>query len=288
MAERKYDPRTGAWYERGGDGVIRRVGNAVPQMPANPAFPYEGPQAGANLNKTGVDIKRTVTQTQGDVLDNQGKARTLRQNPLSENDQALINKMREGAGDLPGVLRDITAAQGAVDRFQPFPGKGLAYGAGTPNDDDGIITGPLKAAVGGILPDQSQEDYQTLLGLQNQAVLNAQIAQNGPQTESDAVRMKLTGVSPNKSVMPNARLLAENQFDVQMKMERPSFYSYWANKLGSTQALNSKGQTADQVWNEQYQRGLRQMRGDDRYQTGRTPPKAPPRKQNRVIDWNDY
>ena len=287
MAERKYDPRTGAWYERGDDGVIRRVGNTAPQMPAKPTFPYEGPQAAANLGKTGVDIKRTVTQTQGDVLDNAGKVRELRQNPLGETDQAFINKMREGAGDLPGVLRDITAAQAAVDRFQPFPGKGIAYSAGTPTDDNGPVTGALKGLVGLALPDQSQEDYQTLSRLQNAAVLNAQLAQKGPQTESDAIRMKLSSVSPNRDVRPNAQLLAEQQYDTQMKMERPSFYTYWANQLGSTQALNSKGQTADQVWNEYYSGGLRKMRRDGRY-TGNRPPKAPPRKQNRVIDWNDY
>lgn len=284
----------------------------VPDRPASipigmqdPAMDMRAPKAGAELENTRANTQRTLSSIENErerlALARQAaansqsaaqrageiNARNMRQNPLSAADQAFINKMRTELGDMPAVLRDITAAQRAVDDFQPYPGKGILYSAGTPTDDDGPISGTMKGIVGAALPDKSQEDYQTLSRLQNASVLNAQIAQKGPQTESDAVRMKLTSVSPNKSVRPNAELLAENQYDAMLKMERPAFYTYWANKLGSTQALNSKGQTADQVWNAQYQRGLQRMRRDPRFK-GETLGNARPRKQNRVIDWNDY
>lgn len=276
MAERRI---VNGWiYERGADGRITPVGPAQsgPQMPSDPAYPYKGQAAATDINNTRASTNRTVVQTRGDTLDNQSKVRTLRQNPLSDKDQALINSMRLSQGDLSGVLRDITAAQGAVDRFQPSPGKGVDYAASVPTDDDGWLGARIKGINGwfnGVTP-QGVEDYQTLLGLQNQSVLNSQIAQKGPQTESDAIRMKLAGVSPNKDVRPNAQLLAEQQYDLMMKQARPGFYVNWANRLGSTQALNAQGKTADDVWNEQYRRGYERMRRDPRY-NGKGPPRKP-------------
>lgn len=271
-------------------GETRWVPDAQP--PRDPTFDYKGPQAGADLSKTvagtantNANTNRTVVQTRGDELDNAGKNRTLRQNPISEKDQALINAMRMGQGDLPGVLRDITAAQAAVDRFQPAPGRGTAYSWAVPEDNDWGITALGKNLIGKVFgvskPDS--DAYQTLVGLQNASVLNKQIEQKGPQTESDAARMKLTAVSPNKSTPVNAQLLAENQYDVMMKLQRPAFYEYWANQLGSTHALNGQRKSADQVWNEQYMRGLLKMRASAGYRrtTGQSGKRAS------VVNWND-
>lgn len=294
MAERRV---VKGWIvERGDDGVIRPIAPAGGggQMPTDPTFETKRPQALADLGKTtatttntNANTNRTVVQTRGDQLDNAGKARTLTQNPISEKDQAMINAMRLNQGDLPGVLRDITGAQAAVDRFQPSPGKGALYSLGVPEDDDWAITAGLKNLVGLALPEQGKQDYQTLRGLQNQGVLNAQLAQKGPQTESDAARMKLVGVSPNKATGTNAQLLAEQQYDTMMKNQRPAFFEYWANKLGSTHALNGARKSADQVWTEQYQRGLQQMRNGPGYRAAQGRPTAAPRKQPqaRFLGW---
>lgn len=247
----------------------------VPIGPQDPTMGLKMPQAKATIDKTNADISntnagtnRTVVQTQGDVLSNTDKQRTLSQNPISDRDQALINSMRLSQGDLAGVLQDIQGAQSAVDRFQPAPGKGTDYAASVPDDSDGWwsanVAKPFNGWWNGVTP-QGSEDYQTLAGLQNQSVLNSQIAQKGPQTESDAVRMKLAGVSPNKDVGPNAQLLAEQQYRTMMSMNRPGFYETWANNLGSTHKPNTAGKTSDQVWNEQYQRGLEQMRNSPGY-----------------------
>lgn len=188
------------------------------------------------------------------------KQRDVRQNPISDRDQTLINGMRGQQGDLSGVLRDIAAAQDAVKRFSPSPARGRLFSMGVPEEDDWAVTAAAKNLFGLALPDQDKEDYQRLVGLQSQGVLNSQIAQKGPQTESDAARMKLANVSPNKDVRVNADILAEQQYDTLMKQSRAGFYETWANNLGSTHAINGQGKTADQVWAEQYDRGLRQMR----------------------------
>jgi hypothetical protein len=250
------------------------------QPPADPTFPYQGPKAQADVKNTEAGTTRTEVQTQGDILENENKVRTMTQNPISDKDQALINKMRLDQGDLSGVLQDITAAQAAVDRFKPAPGRGSAYSWAVPEDDDMAITAWLKNRVGDIagLSDEDRNAYQTLLGLQNQSVLNSQIEQKGPQTESDAARMKLAGISPNKGIGPNAVLLAEQQYDVLMKKQRPSYYEKWANKYGSTHALNKDGKTVDEVWNDSYLFGLEKMRNGPGYRRAAGKVTLPPRK----------
>lgn len=272
-------------------GETMYVPDAGPQMPAKPTFELEAPKMRGDIDSTAAGTKRTVVQTAGDVLDNQNKGRTIHQNPISDRDQALINGMRLKQGDLTGVLQDIQGAQRAVDRFKPAPGKGTDYAASIPTDADSWFTANVFRPIGAWWNDVDPalaQDYQTLSGLQNQSVLNSQIAQAGPQTESDAVRMKLAGVSPNKDVRPNAQLLAEQQYRTQMGIEKPSFYTYWANKLGSTTALNSEGQSADQVWNQQFQRGYQQMRRDPRYTGTLGNARSAPRKQSNVIDFDKW
>lgn len=294
MAERRVIK--GWVYERGDDGQIRPVGPAGGQMPAKPTFDLERPktlaeigQTGAQTNNTQANTQRTVVQTRGDQLDNSTKQKNLSQNPISDRDQAMINTMRLGQGDLPGVLKDITAAQAAVDRFKPAPGRGSSYSWAVPEDNDWPITAWAKNRVADVagITQEDKDAYQTLLGLQNQGVLNSQLAQKGPQTESDAARMKLTGVSPNKGTNTNAQLLAEQQYDVMMKQQRPGFYEYWANRLGSTHALNGSRQSADQVWNDQYQRGLQKLRSSPSYRAVSGQRTAPPRKQAtaRFLGW---
>lgn len=292
MAERRV---VKGWVvERRDDGSLVPIAPVdQPQMPANPTFPLQAPKMQGDIANTAASTNRTVVQTQGDRISQQktlaeieAERRKRNQNPIGDRDQAFINEMRQGQGDLPSVLRDITAAQAAVDRFQPAPGRGSDYAWGVPEDNDWPTTVVAKNAYAGLrgMPQQSKEDYQTLSALQNAQVLNAQLAQKGPQTESDAIRMKLANVSPNKDVRPNARILAEQQYDTMMKMQRAGFYENWANRLGSTHALNRQGKNADQVWNEVYQQGLTQMRNDPRFQRG-TGISSAPRKPAPSKGW---
>lgn len=283
---------------RNDDGSLITLGpvNAAPQMPVNPEFPYKGPQAGATLGKTQADTTKTIVDTQGSRLDNEKKAaeiaaanRSLTQNPISEKDQSYLNVMRMNAGDLSGLLRDIGSAQEAVDRFKPSPGKGVLYEAGIPSDDDSLVSTFLQNnVVAPFLDPQAIQDYQKLRSTQASATLAQSQAQKGPQTEADAIRMKLAGVSPNVDVLPNAQILAEQQYNADMGQRKPGFYTYWANQLGSLSALNRDKKSVDQVWNEQYGRGLKQLKRSPGYRGMFGKGRAAPAKQPDVVDFNDW
>lgn len=277
------------------DASGRPVGRAQP--PRDPTFPYQAPKAQADIAQsqagtvnTQVSTQRTLGQMVGDALANETAAKTLAQNPISAADQAFINKQREGAQGINKLISDIDAGASTVDRFQPAPGKGILYGAGTPTDDDYATTVLAKKLVGEFLPDDQQENWQRLTGLQNSAVLAGQQQQAGVQTEGDALRQKLTAISPNKSVRVNAQVLADARYDAGMAQQRPGFYTFWANQNGSLNALNKDGKSADQVWNEFYQQGLAKMRRSPTYTgragNGRASTAGAPRRSG-VIDFND-
>lgn len=268
--------RTGEVIEVDASG---RPVNAQRMPPPDPTFDLQAPkvrtdiaQGQAGIGKTQADTVRTRVQTTGDALANQVTEKNIRQNPISEIDQKFINDMRAQTGDTNKLLRDISGAQASVDRFGTAPGRGTLYGMGTTTDEDGPVTALAKSALGAFLPDEKQADYQRLTGLQNARVLNSQIEQKGPQTESDAIRMKLTEISPNKAPRVNAQILADAQFESMMAQRRPGFFTYWANQFGSLNALNPQGKSAEQVWNEAYQQGLSKMRQGDGY-NARTPPR---------------
>lgn len=267
------NPKTGQRATfRGGQWV---VGSGAPQMPVKPSYPYEGPQAAANLGETGAKTTRTIVQTTGDALDNRIKQNQLNRNPISEIDQKALATMRENQGDLAGVARDITAGFNANARFRPTPGKGKEFDWFTPDENDWALTAGLKNMNFALNPfirasEQDRTDYQTMLALQNQAVLNAQLAQKGPQTESDAARMKLTAFSPNKASAENTRTLTEALYDTQMRRRKLDFYTKWANKNGSLSALNKDGKSADQIWNEAYDTGLQALRKKHRGMFGKS------------------
>lgn len=265
----------------------QQQGGSVFTLPPNAQTVRQNERQDRNdARVAGNDMRRLATEAARLKLDQQAQAATLSKNPISEKDQAMINSMRLGQGDLPGVLRDITGAQQAVDRFQPAPGRGSNYSWAVPEDGDWPVTAWAKNRIADAagVTQQDKDNYQSLLRLQNQAVLNAQLAQKGPQTDSDAIRMKLAGISPNMGIGPNARLLAEQQYDALMKQQRPAFYEYWANRLGSTHALNGQGKSADQVWAEQYQRGLEKMRSGNGYRAASGQPVAQRAGTNSGVD----
>lgn len=268
---------------RGGQWV---VASGAPQMPANPEYPYKAPTAAADLTGKNLGNNRTVVQTRGDDLANKKAALDIARNPISEIDQKSLAEMRLAGGDLDSVVRDIGAASAAVDRFKPAPGKAASFDWFTPDENDWPLTAAAKNANFALNPfisatERDRQDYQTLLALQNQAVLNQQIAQKGPQTESDALRMKLTTVSPNKAMGENKRTLIETRYDAEMRRRRLDFYTQWANKVGSLSALDPNGRSADEAWQSAYDWGLKNLRNSPDYKrkvygifgSGKAPPK---------------
>src|SRR3546814_9981784 len=102
-------------------------------------------------------------------------------------------------------LSQYRRAAGSIDRLGTGPWRGKVLDMAIPEEGGGFGDTIGAATVGGAmglfggLPEQTITDFQNLKGLQSGRVLKQQIAQKGPQTESDAARMKLTEISPSRT-----------------------------------------------------------------------------------------
>lgn len=176
----------------------------------------------------------------------------IRQNPLSEADTTTINKMRDGIGNIDEVIRDIRNGAKAIDRFGTSPGKAFLSRMATPKadpDQSGVADQVGALVFGGLVSDQDKRDYQTLEYLKNRGILAQQIAQKGPQTESDAIRMGMTGIQPGNYKDVNAKILGEAMLRAQLLQRKPGFYTRWAQRYGSLSSLDKNGRSVDDAWN---------------------------------------
>ena len=232
------------WLFDDQDRPLRKLsgGNAGP--PADPTFGYKGPQAQA-------DLAGKVVSNQGTALNNQNTARTLRQQPISTEDQAVINRLREGIGPIDEALQGLNGAAGVIDRFRTGPNRAATVNAAIVPPDAGWLDmiGPnIRKALSGV-SDQDIADYQSLKRYSNEAVLQKSIEQKGPQTESDAIRMAMTGITPDKDHNVNARIIGDNTLRGLIAKGRPDFYVKWANRNGSLNTLEN-GKSVDEAWSE--------------------------------------
>jgi len=128
---------------------------------------------------------------------------------MSVQAQNFLNNLSQQAADAGETRRVYERARQDVKTLQPGPYRGALMQAATPEDNGGFfdrlgaiaIGGPLRL-IGAITP-QETEAYQHMRGLQSQQILQTQLAQKGPQTESDAARMMLTELSPGKTAAVN-------------------------------------------------------------------------------------
>lgn len=112
-----------------------------------------------------------------------------------------------------------------------------------------LIGGPMQAM--GVISPKNVNDYQALKRAQNEGVLQAQIEQKGPQTESDAARMALTGVSTGNTPEQNQQAAEKTAYYAKRAQMRRDFKTQWANKYGVF-GQNEQGQTADQVFDSMW------------------------------------
>jgi hypothetical protein len=68
---------------------------------------------------------------------------------------------------------------------------------------------------------------QTFLGSATQAVLQKQLEQKGPQTESDAQRIQQTGAQLGNTVQANQFMLSTAKAQLKRDMEQRNFYDSW-------------------------------------------------------------
>lgn len=159
------------------------------------------------------------------------------------------------------VRRDVIGAQAASRRLNSGPWKGAFLDAAIPSPGGGfwdklggfVVGGPARLV--GAIDNQDVQDYQTLMRAQNEGVLARQLAQKGPQTESDAMRIAMTGLSTGNTHAQNRVVAGKAQSIADRASARAQFLTQWANRHG-LYGVNERGQSADQafeqVWRAQH------------------------------------
>lgn len=108
--------------------------------------------------------------------------------------------------------------------------KGFDTGFGT----DAVASGAkVLAALGVKDAEKYATNAQSFLANANAAVLQRQLEQKGPQTESDAQRITATGAQLGNTKAANQFVLNVAKAQLQRDLEQRNFYAEWRSKKGS-------------------------------------------------------
>lgn len=169
---------------------------------------------------------------------------------LSVQDQKFLNQLRPESQSGLDSLNQINQAAASVSRLHTGPVRAALLEARIPNEKGGFFD-----KLGGILgnwsvPQQDQDDFQRLQGLASEQVMDAQIAQKGPQTEADAARLQMTKISPYKGMAVNKAVMRNSAISAALAARKTPFYTKWANDHGGVNSVDAAGRTADDVWTQ--------------------------------------
>lgn len=174
---------------------------------------------------------------------------------LSVQDNKFLNELRPASQAGIDAQNEYYRAAQAIDRFKPSPWRGKLHDMALPQENGGMgdalgaaVMGPILRGVGVVTP-QSVDDFQTLKGLQSERVLSTQLAQKGPQTESDAARMQLSEISPYKSKKANVAVIDAGMRKATLGANKADFYTRWVSKYGLN-GLDEGGRSVDNAWFE--------------------------------------
>lgn len=175
---------------------------------------------------------------------------------MSNPDQNFLNNLSTTAASARETQRVYEQTGKDVKTLKPGPNRGRFLEIATPEEGGGFfdtlgaiaIGGPARM-LGAIKPEET-DAYQRLRGLQSQQVLERQLAQKGPQTESDAARLMLTEISPSKSAAVNRSIVERGSWKTKRDQAKAVFYGRFANKWG-LHGTSPHGHTADEIWAKQ-------------------------------------
>lgn len=172
---------------------------------------------------------------------------------MSQTDEKFLNTLSDQArsANETGILYD--RARQDIKTLKPGPNRGRFMQMATADQGGGIadtlgswlIGGPARL-IGAITPEET-EAYQHLKGLQAGNVLTRQLEQKGPQTESDAARLALTEISPDKTTATNMDVIEQGK----RKVARTRAYTIFAQNFAAKYGLHGTsphGYTLDQLW----------------------------------------
>jgi hypothetical protein len=115
----------------------------------------------------------------------------------------------------------------ALEIQQSVLDSGFKTGFGTEAQKAGAS---LLAALGVPEANKFATDAQTFLAATQQAVLQRQLEQKGPQTESDAQRITQTGAQFGNTPESNKFIIAVAKSQLKRDIEQRNFYDGWWNK----------------------------------------------------------
>lgn len=213
MAERRIS-KDGQWIlERQDDGTITRIprqGNA-PQMPADPTFPFEGPQAAANLEGKSLDnrvteatLGSTITKAEADarkaIADAAAAEAAAAAATAKQDKKTQADKMR--VKQIEGLLRVIKDAREKADDMLAV---GKFSGSVSQYPVVGSLLGQNRATLEG-LTDSIMGDL-----IQQQVAKLAEVNQGG-----------VTGLANNPE---EARRMAASIANLSLDQDLPTFLS---------------------------------------------------------------
>jgi len=127
-------------------------------------------------------------------------------------------------GDISSAAKLAAKTLPAIESNLNILNNGFKTGFGT----ESIAAGAnVLSALGVPNAEKLATNAQTFLGSATQAVLQKQLEQKGPQTESDAQRIQQTGAQLGNTVKANQFMLSTAKAQLKRDMEQRNFYDSW-------------------------------------------------------------
>lgn len=169
---------------------------------------------------------------------------------LVEQDNSALNKLRDQTGNAQGLTRDYRAAMGLLPKIDPA--RVPLMNDVLPKEDGGWLNYLFSSGASDTVSPKERQAFQNFRAIQSGQVLDKQQAQSGPQTESDAARMKLAGIQATNDLSANVPILMRGYADSALAERKMPFYTNWANRYGLN-GVDARGRSVDDVW-----RGVRE------------------------------
>lgn len=168
--------------------------------------------------------------------------------------QNFLNDLSKNAAAAREVGQLYKNVEGSMNTVDPGPYRNtMLLSPAIPEETGGWLDklgagtiGTIARLTGAVTPEETSA-YQTMRAAQNAAVLERQLPQKGPQTESDAARMMLADISPNKDLAANQRVIEAGRQKIRREQAKAIFYTKFANNWGLN-GVSPDGFTADQLW----------------------------------------
>lgn len=167
---------------------------------------------------------------------------------LATQDNIALNRIRGETGNATGLIRDYRQAMHLLPKIDPT--RVGILNSFNPAEEGGLWNS-IKAKFGARSATTPEERaaYQDFKSIQSNRVLQKQIEQKGPQTESDAARMKLAGVQASNDLTSNIPILMRGMADSVLAERKMQHFTSWANKYGLN-GVDKQGRTADEKWRQ--------------------------------------